>query len=202
MNIWNISSNVQVKVIDSVKYNNIIYYVVEYPGYFDPPWTNYQLTKWRGLFKYESYWVGERSVEMRYDKKMKLVYIVTTMWDTLAFLDSTPPRKFDQYNEVEFNGKKYSLAIKCHPDPLYPYLCKAYTFMVYQCELDHSTCVPFSFQYDDGYVREMNIEYGNAPNDINVYFNIGDYPGEKTLIFTQGNEPRCYVEGCEILSQP
>lgn len=203
LNAWQIHDMLYTKVVDTAKLNGTTYYLVEHLDYSEPiSWRDYSLTKWSGLFIYKSYGVGERRVEMRYDEKMKLVYVVNVEWDSLVFIDSTPPVFFAEENETELNGKKYVLANDCHPNPLNHYLCETFTYMVYQCELDYTLCAPFPFQYDGKYIFEMLIENDISPGNINIYFAIGKYPGTKTLIFTQGDTPICHAEGCEILNQP
>jgi len=201
LNIWLIRDMLYIKVVDTAKYDGTTYYLVEHLDYSEPySWRDYSITKWHGLSEYKSYGVGERRVEMMYDEKMKVVYVVNTEWDKLVFLDSTPPRFFDEDNETEFNGKIYALASKCHPNPLKYNLCETFTYMVYQCELNYTECVSLQFQYYGEYIYEMVIENVNTSNEINIYFGIGEYRNyKKTLIFTQADMPRCHVEGCEIL---
>jgi hypothetical protein len=200
VNAWSIQSMLKVKVVDFAKHNGATYYIVEFPVYFEPRTVEYGLTKWYGFFKHDSrgnWWPG--IYEISYDEEMNLVSVVKM--GRLVYSDSTPPRYYDDYNEVEFNGKQYSLAHECHPNPLRYNICETFTYMVYECEIDHTSCVPFTFQYN-GYVYEMNIGNGNEPNEINVYFVVGKYLSEEVLIFTQGDTPICHVEGCEIPSQP
>jgi len=190
------------RVIDTAKYNRTTYYLVSYSTWPDAPWTLHQLTKWQGFFGYDSHDVGvSGSLEIRYDKKMQLVSVVKvfpTNYERLIYLDSLPSRRFDEI-EVEFEGERYYPSYECNRNPKYPYLCETYTYMLYQCELDNTLCKPLPFRYTGDYAFEMYIERGNNTNDINVFFDIGDYPGIKTLIFIVSDHPRCYVEGCEIL---
>jgi hypothetical protein len=43
------------------------------------------------------------------------------------------------------------------------------------------------------------LEANEASNEINIY--IDEDANRDTLIYTYGEYPRCYVEGCEILEK-
>ena len=193
------------KVIETAKYNNATYYLVAYPTWPDSPWTIYQLTKWQGFFRYDSHDVGiHGGFKIKYDQKMQLVSVVrvfSTRYERLIYLDSIPPRRFDDAIDVEFEGKRYRVSYECNPNPKYPYLCESYIYTLYHCELDNTSCIPFPFQYTGDYAFEMYIENGSIVDDIDVYFDIGEQPGKKTLIYAYGEHPRCFAEGCEILEE-
>ncbi|MEW5940022.1 MAG: hypothetical protein AB1750_10195, partial [Chloroflexota bacterium] len=140
-------------------------------------------------------------VKLVYDEKMKLVSVVEKSWDdseSLLYTDSLPPRTF--WEDLEFEGKRYYLAYVCNPNPENKYDCIA-TYTLYQCELDNTSCVPLPFQYteQDHQVEEIVMERDNTTNNVKVSFY---WDGITTLIFSYGDHPRCYVEGCEILNTP
>jgi hypothetical protein len=56
------------------------------------------------------------------------------------------------------------------------------------------------FQYI-GNAFYIEMKPNELTNEINIYFDIGTYPGTTTLIYTYGPHPRCYVNGCTITSE-
>lgn len=194
------------RIIDTAKYRGIVYYLVYYSNWPEhTPWEYYQLTKWQGVFRYDTHGVsGGGGLEIRYDEKMQLVSVVKvfpTNYERLVYSDSVPPRVYDYgYGvDVEFEGKRYYVSYQCNRDPKYSYLCESYTNMLYQCELDNTSCIPLLFKYTGDPAFGLYVENGGAVNSINVFFDIGRFPGKKTLIYTFGKHSYCYVEGCEIL---
>jgi hypothetical protein len=57
-----------------------------------------------------------------------------------------------------------------------------------------------------GYGRFTDVEADESTNEIQIIFK-DDFDagkrefGEEILIYTYGDNPRCYVEGCEILEE-
>jgi len=193
------------RIDDAAIHNSTMYLVVHYPTWPDRPYTLHQFTKWDWFFKYHSdeVYVDSRP-HLRYDKNLQQMNVVRVFplgYERLIYSDSEPPRYYD-YGEVDFEGKRYYPSSVCNPDRKDTYLCETYTHTVYQCELDNTLCAPLPFHYIGDYSFWMYVERGNAADEIDFYFDIGDYPGVKILIFTYGERPRCYIEGCEILETP
>jgi hypothetical protein len=139
-------------------------------------------------------------LKLAYDEKKHLVSVVEdkSLWDykPLMYTDSMPPRVYAFWvDPTEFEGKLYYLTYVCNPNLKNLYECID-TYRIYQCELDNTLCTPLPFQYtENSQIQEMLIERDNRTNNINIYFSLG-WNGESTLI---GDNPRCYVDGCEIL---
>ena len=119
------------RVIETAQYNGAVHYLVSYSNWPDSPWTIYQLTTWQSFSRYDAHDVGiHGNLEIRYDEKMQLVNVVRvfpTGYERLVYLDSVPPRRFDEAIDVEYEGKIYRVSYQCDPNPKYPYLCESYT---------------------------------------------------------------------------
>jgi len=69
-------------------------------------------------------------------------------------------------------------------------------YNLYKCDNKFS-CAKMPFQYSTNYksiyeLEDAELQVNKITNEINVFF-------KSALIFTYGEHPRCYVEGCEIL---
>jgi hypothetical protein len=75
--------------------------------------------------------------------------------------------------------------------------CDSYTYTLYECDLDYTSCDPLPVQY-----TETNHEYEWGYLDINEATNeINAYSFKDSLIFTYGENPVCHIHRCEILGQ-
>ncbi len=193
------------RIDDAAFKNNTMYLVVHYPTWPDRPYTVHQFTKWDWFFKYyvdEMY--EDYRLHLRYDEelqRMNVVIAFPTGYERLVYSDSQPPIYYDAW-EIDFESKRYYPSTVCNPDPNDHYNCETYTYAIYQCELDNTLCVPLPFRYTGDYYHWFYIEEGVTANDINISFDIGAYPGVKTLIFTYGDNPHCQTHGCEMLETP
>ena len=143
-------------------------------------------------------------LKLTYDSKAHLVSVVERSaldFEPLLYTDSDPPRVFAFWVfPAEFEGKRYYLTFTCNPSLRNLYDCIA-VHTLYQCELDNTSCMSFPFLYteQENQVEEVVMDRDSTTGNINVYFY---WHGETTLIFSNGDNPRCYVEGCEIVKQP
>ena len=71
--------------------------------------------------------------------------------------------------------------------------------MIYQCELDNTGCAPLPFQYT-GEDEIAYLEFNEATQEYEFY--VWPDIGDEILVYSFGDHPRCYAEGCEILGQP
>jgi hypothetical protein len=191
------------KVIDSGIYNRTVYLLVAYHNdatTYSPD--HHNLTKWYGLFRFETQYVDFTSGHARlfYDKKLGIVNIVAHDEETgkewLIFADTDLPRHYTLRGISSENYRFYP-SVECIEYT--SNTCMTHKHMIYQCELDNTGCTPLPFQFTgkDDYAY---IELNEATQEYEFYIwpNIGD----EFLVYSYGDHPRCYVEGCEILSQP
>lgn len=181
------------RIIDAAKYNGTVYYLVSYSTWPDSPWTIYQLTKWRGAFKYEIQAMPDRWVwkgRLFYDKKTNLVNIVTVFDDRnhLLYTDDTPPRYYE-HDSRQLGNHLYYVSSQCK-------YCNTYPYTMYECELDNTSCIMLPFRYT-GEGEFGYLEINEKTKEVGFY--ISPASGGNILAYSYGEHPRCYVEGCEIL---
>jgi hypothetical protein len=195
-NVLNIYFNV-LRIDDYAKYNGVRYYIVSYPHYFDPPWRIYNFTEWSGLFRFKSQQIDHAGLKIRYDEKMGLVSLVSIGFDgqeQLVFTDSDPPREYGHIF-AQNNRNLYYISPQCNQGDD-GYFC---IYTLYQCEMDNTSCVLIPFRYTS---RETYayLKFNETTDEIDVY--IAPTFGDDFLIYSYGDHPRCYVDGCEILESP
>jgi len=110
----------------------------------------------------------------------------------LVYTYGTKPRYYDY--PVQRNDRLYYLAHYRYTI----YKPVSTTFVLYECELDNTSCKKLPIQYQGfGSFRDTTVD--ETTGEISVF--IDDQIGRDTLIFTWGETPRCYVQGCEILEE-
>ena len=190
LNSWYITLFVP-RIIDAAKYNGIVYYLVSYYTGPDQPSTLYQLTKWYGMFNYEirdmDRWVWKGRIF--YDQKTNLVNIIT-LKNHLSYTDSIPPRYYE-HDSRQLGDHLYYVSQHCEYCNTGPY-----TITMYECELDNTACAMLPFQYiGEGEFWFLDINEGTKEIEFYILPPSGGY----VLAYSYGENPRCYVEGCEIL---
>jgi hypothetical protein len=195
---------------DIAKYNGKIYVLTHNRDFLESPnWDQYQVTKWKlGIFP-ETFILDRKSGKWKfvYDEKTQLVSIATMItadYERLLYMDSEPPVNFDYSSATVFEEKMYYLTYVCDQNCVY--VCAQYcpteeTHKVYQCELDNTSCTPLPFQYTGDVFEISSIERDRATDNIDVYFYLVS-SSEAVLIYSDGTNPRCHIDGCEILVSP
>ena len=90
----------------------------------------------------------------------------------------------------------YQISTEYEFDNCGPAACEIYTYTLYKCKLDYTACNPLPIYYTTDFEYFTYLEANEISNEINLFDSYDD-----TLIFTWGEHPRCYVEGCEILEK-
>ena len=120
---------------------------------------------------------------------------INVMWTSyngeitlLEYTYGKQPRYYDY--PAQLNNRLYYLAhirnISSKPN----------TYLLYECRLDNTSCNQLPIKYE-GFGSFRDTRVNEATGEINVY--IDDQMDQETIIFTWGDYPRCYVNGCEIL---
>jgi hypothetical protein len=114
----------------------------------------------------------------------------------LSYTDGNNPRVYEGYS-VQLGNHVYQMAINareflnCMKAPS----CDSYTYTLYECDLDYTSCDPLPVQYS-----ETNHEYEWGYLDVNeATSEINAYSIKDSLIFTYGENPVCYIDRCVIL---
>ena len=118
----------------------------------------------------------------------------------LIYTDGEVPRAYAQGAAVvQLGNFIYLLSEKCnnfnHEKGYWS--CETYTYRLYECDLDYKSCNPLAIQYTDKYILYPVLEGNEELSEIELYNDYKEDGG--TLIFTYGEHPRCYVEGCVIM---
>jgi len=114
----------------------------------------------------------------------------------LGYTYGAQPRYYDY--PAQLNDHFYYLAYYDYPNS------PPTTFVLFECKLDNTSCKQLPILYTglgrsretiaDETTGEISVFMGNEFDQKTLRYN-------KTLIFTWGENPRCYVPGCEILEE-
>lgn len=187
-------------VLDKVEISNTTYYLTGELEILDSH-TYHRLFKCNNYtYKCEQtpFWMGGGAIyqplHLMVDEitEPKEIHVTWTSWDRQhTILDYTygeQPRYYEP--PAELNDHLYYLAYYRNPEP------KSITFLLYECRLDNTFCKRLPIQYE-GFGNYRDTTANEETEEINVF--IDNEAGQDTLIFTWGENPRCYVQGCEIL---
>ena len=120
------------------------------------------------------------------------INILRTSYDSkFSFLEYTYGTQSRYYDyPAQLNDHFYYLAYYDKP------ASKSNTYLFYECKLDNTSCRQLPIKYNgSGYLRDTVAD--KTTGEVSVF--IDNEINQDTLIFTWGEQPRCYVKGCEIL---
>ncbi len=189
------------RVLDKIELSNTTYYLTGELEVLDSHAFHrlYKCTNTLFLCERTPFFVGGgasfRPLHLMIDKTTNPNKInVTSSCDgESSFLEYTygaQPRYYDY--PAQLNDRLYYLAYYDNPEP------KSTTFLLYECKLDNTSCKQLPIKYQ-GFGRLRNTIANETTGEISVY--IDSQTNQDTLIFTWGEQPRCYVKGCEILEE-
>lgn len=112
----------------------------------------------------------------------------------LAFTYGDNSRSYDAF-PVQLGDHVYQPSTDHHYGNCETSDCDIYTSTVYECDLDYTSCDPLPVQYSATSDTWIYLTANEDTDEINAY-NFYDVP-----IFTYGEHPVCYVDGCVILDQ-
>lgn len=171
------------------------YYVVE--EIYDYPHSNTYLIKCRKLSFQCNILSGTRFArpEIIVDYEKKEVNLISTRG--LIYTDGANPRRYTGHEGGQLGSNIYYLSETCNN---FNYdgrnECESYTFIPYECNLDNKSCDPLLIKIESNYESYFYWVTDEAKKEISLL-----YSDDEILIFTYGEHPRCYAEGCEILQQ-
>lgn len=186
------------RVRASAHFGNTTYYItsnfpfLECCGY-------HQFTEWQGIhYDSDFFAYSLPPVKFIYDEKSSEVSLVDISENSerLYVTLGQPRRYYDGYAKLEHylyyisaicnrNGQKY---------------CDTWSYFLYRCELDNKLCTRLPIEYTDNDDDFVILEANEMTGDIEFY--LETYFGNpKELIFTYGEHPRCFVEGCSVLEK-
>jgi hypothetical protein len=186
--------------------NGIRYFITHGAPFGDEQWTYVQMSKWKGISYESHFWgyaPGAGANEIICDEKRKEAHFVRTFRDppALVYIDGENPQDFEGHSGKRLNNKLYFVAedwfLQQNCTGQYAWECDVYVFTLYECESDYTNCnrLPISYTTDDKDFIDLRPD--ESRNEISF---IEDHSSidEEILIFTYGERPNCYVDGCTI----
>jgi len=179
--------------------NGYTYYITWMHPIGDYQWTFDEFTVWEGI-NYESHFFGYSQGPFRIvcDEEKKVANVIREMNDVLSYSHGENTTGFDDYAGTQLNGYRYFLSFKCNN--WYDYTCESETYTLYECGLDYKSCDSLPIRYTGKNIIFLTLESDELADTVNLYEE-AVLTDEKIMIFTWGKNPKCYVEGCEILEQ-
>lgn len=185
------------EIIEKAQFGNYTYIILdEKDSDFHGYETFYKCYKW-GLTcenLYSDY--SSMGWKIIIDEQNKEVSLFEEGTSSLVYTDGKNPRAYNGTGGILYDHLYY-LSEQCNNlnnDKGY-YKCESYTYIPYNCNMRSVLCESIPIQYkEDNYDYYYWVE-DELKNEISLY-NEND-----ALIFTYGEHPRCYVDGCEILKQ-
>lgn len=115
---------------------------------------------------------------------------------TLKYTNGTNSRYYQGY-DASLGNYLYLLGWTCNEVNFTD--CEDVAYILYQCELDFKSCDPLPIQYTSYYDNySLALDANQLTGEISLF---EDFDDSSTLIFIYGKNPRCYVDGCEILEK-
>ena len=159
----------------------------------------HQFTKWEGIFQYESNFYGYNMPQVKfiYDKKTEEVSLVDVSegFEKLYETFGKSHRSYEGYAKLETH--LYYSSAKCNRNK--EGVCETWTYVLYQCEMDNTSCTLLPIEYTTGSDGWVNLQANEATEEIDFYFESHYSTDDETLIYTYGQSPRCFVDGCIII---
>ena len=140
-------------------------------------------------------------IDKTHNNEVNVTYAGADGITRLIYTNNTPNLNYD--DPVQLGNYFYYLADYSNLEP------RSRTYLLYQCNLDNTGCFRLPFEYLEIEVENstefdiIEAEADESKNEIKVIFK-KDFDistmkfAEEVHIFTYGEHPRCYVEGCEI----
>jgi hypothetical protein len=188
-------------ILDEAQLGNYKYYISSTIDWDNHSFqTFYKCKKWSFGCEYLTSSYSAVGWEIIVDEEKKEVTLLG--FPGLTFTDGDHPRSYTGAGG-QLGDHIYYLSDECNNfnNEKGYYDCESYTYTLYECDLNNKSCNSLPVQYTHNDNRNyLWLEPDETTNEINIYeedFETDDV----VLIFTYGEHPRCYVEGCEILEE-
>ena len=159
----------------------------------------HQFTEWQGFLRYESSFFGYNVPQLKfiYDEKMNEVSLVDVSEGSEQLYMTLGEHSLSYAGYAQLDTHLYYISTVCNLDE--ERLCGTWTYILYQCELDNTLCtrLPIEYTGDD---RSVNLKTNGVTEEIEFYLE-SYFSDARELIFTYGEHPRCFVEGCSIVDR-
>lgn len=206
------------RLATTTKCNGIRYNISYYAPFGDEQLQYDHLSQWKGLYYKSSgfRYVGSANYKIICDEEKKEANFVDKYTKVLYYTDGENPRQYVEYAGAKLRGHRYFVSRKVSfPGDCVTEIsnCAIETYALYECKLDYTSCNPLPIRYTtDIGADTLDLKADKTTNEISLFRHRSRFRYEcqyqkclggvyKALIFTYGESPRCYVEGCSILNQ-
>lgn len=200
-------------ILDKANINGITYYLLEEPEALDVHiyYSLYKCTAWGfQCTPTEFYWgptTGDINLHLMQDKNnSNEIYVVRPHYyddaSDLMYSDGTQSIHYNYAGLSQLGNHLYYLAYISITDR--EQMEESRIYMLYQCNPDNTNCLrlPFQYQSDKSF---LSIEISETNNEVSIFetkdFDISKVSQQRILVYTYGDEPRCYVADCVITSK-
>jgi hypothetical protein len=196
------------RIETSKKCNGETYYITYGAPLLDEQWTYVQVSKWKGLVYESHFWgyaPGSAANDIICDTNRKETHFIRNFSDpsTLIFIDGENPQGFYEYASARLKNSLYFLSedwsIENCTNEQY-WACDISVYTLYKCKSNYTDCNPLPITYTSGDVDFLELRADETTNEI-ILFEHYSGSDDETLIFTYGENSRCYVDGCTINSK-
>jgi hypothetical protein len=191
-----LSIDVPERILKSIYFNNHRYHITV-KGNFDETYVTFMIYKcdvddFKCQELYSEYRGGIDSVDFVIDNKIDELHAVFN--GRMKYTDGFQPHQI--LASEEYEGFLYNVAIP-PADVYYIYgsSSREYTYMLYKCKISFTECQKLPFHYTDS-GGTFRLILNESTNELEMY-NWKSDTGS-VLIYSQGIEPKCYVERCSI----
>jgi hypothetical protein len=194
------------KLETTAKCNGATYYITYGHPLGDEQWTYVQMSKWRGIFYESHFWgyapdAGANEIRCDVDRKETLFLRFFAEPPTLTFIDGENPQSFYKYSGAQLSDKLYFMSedwyipTDCNQEEYWT--CDVSVYVLYQCKSDYTDCNPLPITYTNGDIDFLELRANEATNEVSLFrqYMASD---KETLVFTYGENTRCYEDGCTI----
>ena len=188
--------NVFPRTLDSAQYRHLKYYYIVTTNLEHHSYAHlYRCKKWS--FYCESIYISRGFIDARIIVDSQAGEVSLFESHRLEYTDAVIPRYYAGY-PTPLNDHLYILGWSCvYWNPV-GYCDGDVAYVLYECNMEYMSCAPLPIQYTDfANNYSLDLESDAEATEITL-FEFDDYDNP-TPIFTYGEHPRCYVEGCEIL---
>lgn len=189
--------------------NGNAYFVTSGPSFSYERLTYIQWTKWSSVLHYEthvlSYNVLSHPDEIVCDVESREAHFIKHYkgYGLLLYIDGSNPQDFELYataqlgNNLYFLAEDWILPKTCDPEKYWD--CDIYVHTLYECDLDFLNCTALPVTYTHHSEELFVLQVDENLEEVRLVEAIVNSGAEdEMIIFTYGENPRCYVTGCKI----
>jgi hypothetical protein len=191
-------------ILDTANINGIKYYLVAEPEALDIHvyYSLYKCTSFGFKCSPTSFYWGPTTGDidlhlMQDENNPNEIYVLKTHYSNdasdLMYSDGTQSIYYDYASSSQVGNHLYYLAYIRVPNTIYREHSRIYK--LYQCNLDNTNCIRLPFEYQS-MGTYTTIDTNETTGEIKIF--IDSVVKQDTLIYTYGENPHCYVDGCII----